>query len=65
MPSLGGWSVQLLRHAGARQLTLDGVYHSPLGSVASVEGAQPGRPWCAPPGATQCVQKVCMRMLRQ
>ena len=35
--------------AGARQITLDGVYHSPLGSVAAVEGDKPGRPWYGSP----------------
>lgn len=42
--------------AGARQITLEGVYHSPLGSIAAVEGGKegpdkssPGRPWYGSP----------------
>ncbi|KAK9829466.1 hypothetical protein WJX72_006040 [[Myrmecia] bisecta] len=30
---------------GAKQLTLDGVYHSPLGALEAVEDGKPGRPW--------------------
>ena len=34
------------RAAGAKQLTLDGVFHSPLGaSPASEDGETAGRPW--------------------
>jgi len=34
--------------AGADQVTLDGVYHSPLGSVIAVDG-KVGRPWYGSP----------------
>ena len=30
--------------AGAKQVTLEGVYHSPLGS-SEAKGESPGRPW--------------------
>lgn len=32
-------------HAGARQITLEGVYHSPVGAVHVLEDGQPGRQW--------------------
>ena len=31
--------------AGARQITLEGVYHSPVGAVHVLEDGQPGRQW--------------------
>ena len=34
--------------AGADQVTLDGVYHSPLGAVIAVDG-KVGRPWYGSP----------------
>lgn len=34
--------------AGADQVTLDGVYHSPLGAVVAVDG-KIGRPWYGSP----------------
>ena len=48
--------------AGAKHVTLDGVYHSPLGAIIAVDG-KPGRPWYGEPasgprrlptGAMQC-----------
>ena len=30
--------------AGAKNITLEGVFHSPLGASAAAEGS-PGRPW--------------------
>lgn len=40
-------------HAGAKQITLDGVYHSPLGAVLpAADGSKPGRPWY---GSPECV----------
>ena len=34
--------------SGADQVTLDGVYHSPLGEVIAVDG-KAGRPWYGSP----------------
>ena len=34
--------------AGAKHVTLDGVYHSPLGAIIAVDG-KPGRPWYGEP----------------
>ncbi len=31
--------------AGARQITLEGVYHSPVGAVHVLEDGKPGRQW--------------------
>ena len=38
----------LMLPAGADQVTLDGVYHSPLGAVVAVDG-KIGRPWYGSP----------------
>ncbi len=41
----------VLHCAGAKQLTLEGVYHSPLGAAApAADGSNPGRPWYGSPG---------------
>lgn len=38
---------------GAKQITLDGVYHSPLGAVLpAADGSKPGRPWY---GSPECI----------
>lgn len=53
-PTLYGTDVSFLFHhcillfAGADQVTLDGVYHSPLGAVIAVDG-KVGRPWYGSP----------------
>lgn len=38
----------VLDSTGADQVTLDGVYHSPLGAVIAVDG-KVGRPWYGSP----------------
>ena len=44
--------------AGADQVTLDGVYHSPLGSVIAVYG-KVGRPWyCSPEVLPKWIQHI-------
>lgn len=40
--------LHVLVTAGADQVTLDGVYHSPLGAVIAVDG-KVGRPWYGSP----------------
>eukprot|EP00891_Asterochloris_glomerata_P003702 jgi/Astpho2/3702/fgenesh1_pm.00060_%23_5_t len=35
---------------GAKHVTLDGVYHSPLGAIIAVDG-KPGRPWYGEPAS--------------
>ncbi len=40
--------------AGAEQVTLEGIYHSPLGSAEAVEGVvKAGRPWYGSPGTLE------------
>lgn len=42
---------QHMSHAGAVNMDLEGVYHSPLGAVEAAEGG--GRPWYGSPGVLE------------
>ena len=47
--------------AGAKNITLEGVFHSPLGaSPASGDGETPGRPWYGSPGAHRLYLMTCV-----
>lgn len=52
--------VECAHLSGAKQITLEGVYHSPLGSVLpAADGSSPGRPWYGSPSVVgQWVSEV-------